>query len=220
MTISEKELEDKISDILPKKLKELGMLYSSVELATKSEIKELLQTMNKRFEASDKHFERVDKRFDKIFERFDGIDYRIDKVYSRLDEMTIALGHDFEEFNSLWVQDFLRVQGYPKLTIKKKTFIDGEYIVHSDSKEVEVDVFNEKPLIICEITAITKNIEKVTKFLRTIKFLTSKFGEPHSLLFITYGFIPKIRDEALKLLEQAGVKVYSVRQKEVEQLDP
>ena len=183
--------------------------------------------MNQRFESVDKRFEELiasmNQRFKEQEQRFDQklidleerIDLRFEKVFQRFDEMSISLGHDFEEFNSLWLQDFFRAQGFPKLEIRKRTFYDENYEVFPDSHDVEIDIFHEKPLIIGEVTAITRKIDKVTTFLRKVQFLTKRFGEPYAVVYVTYGFLPRIRDEALRLLENAKVKVYTLRQKDI-----
>jgi len=44
------------------------------------------------------------------------------------------------------------------------------------------------------------------------------FGDPKELFFITYGFKPDIREKAMELLELANVKIYTVRQKDVQDL--
>jgi hypothetical protein len=162
------------------------------------EIKQLRIDSNKRFEAMQ---EQIDNRFDKVFDRFD--------------ELTIALGHDFEEFNSLWLQDFLRNQGYPKMSIKKKTFVDENFEVFPDSTDVELDIYCENPFVIGEVTAIVKNISKVTLFLRKVEFLKKLKKKEPQLFFVTYGFRPEFRDKALELLNDANVKVYTLRQRDL-----
>jgi hypothetical protein len=180
--------------------------------ALQQQIDQNARDTNKRFDAMQ---EQMDKRFNAMQEQ---MDKRFDKVFERFDEFSIALGHDFEEFNSLWLQDYLRVQGFPKLKITKVTIYDENYEVFSDSTEVELDVFNEKPFIIGEITAITKNIDKVILFLRKVEFMKKRNKAEPQLFYVTYGFKPQIRDKALELLEKANVKVFTVRQKDVENL--
>ncbi|MHA1686083.1 MAG: hypothetical protein ACTSYD_06690 [Candidatus Heimdallarchaeaceae archaeon] len=187
--------------------------------AVDKRFEELIESMNKRFEAVDKRFEAVDKRFEELIEsmnkRFEEqdnrIDRRFDKVFERLDELSSALGHDFEEFNSYWLQTFLEELGYPRIKIQKKVFYDGDYEVFPDRKEVEVDLFNEDPLVIGEVTAIVRRIDKVTTFLRKISFLEKKFGPAKYKIFITYAIKPEIRDEAIKLLEEAKVETIILR---------
>ena len=55
--------------------------------------------------------------------------------------------------------------------------------------------------------------------IRKINFLTRSFGEPKELFFITYGFKPEIREKAMELLEQANVKIYTLRQKDILDLE-
>jgi len=224
---------DEFSELL-EEIKQLRIESQQRFEAMDKRFEELIASMNQRFEAVDKRFEAVDRRFEELIasmnqrfkeqeQRFDQklndleerIDLRFEKVFQRFDEMSISLGHDFEEFNSLWLQDFFRAQGFPKLKIRKRTFYDENYEVFPDSHDVEIDIFHEKPLIIGEVTAITRKIEKVTTFLRKVQFLTKRFGEPYAVVYVTYGFLPRIRDEALRLLENAKVKVYTLRQKDI-----
>ena len=189
---------------------------------------ELREDMNKRFEAMDKRFEAVDKRFEELIDtmnkRFEAVDKRFeeqekrvdrrfDKVFARLDDMSASFGHDFEEFNSYWLQTFLVEQGYPKIKIQKKSFYDERYEVFPDSKEVEIDLFNEDPLVVGEVTAVVRNIDKVTTFIRKVKFIETKFGPAKYKLFITYAIRPEILDEAIKLLEEENIKVIILRRK-------
>ncbi len=177
-----------------------------------------LEQVDKRLEQVDKRLEQVDKRFEQVDKRFDemqkNMDYKFDKVFSRFDDLSMSLGHDFEEFNSLWLQEYLMVQGFQKLDIKKKTFYDKDYSVFPDNKDIEIDIFNDDPLIIGEVTAITKTIAKVNIFLKKIKFIEKLFEEKaHTRLFITYAFKPEISDEAISLLEKNEVKLFVLRQR-------
>ena len=196
--------------------------------AVDKRFEELIDTMNKRFEAVDKRFEAMDKRFEQLIDtmnkRFEAVDKRFeeqekrvdrrfDKVFARLDDMSASFGHDFEEFNSYWLQTFLVEQGYPKIKIQKKSFYDERYEVFPDSKEVEIDLFNEDPLVVGEVTAVVRNIDKVTTFIRKVKFIENKFGPAKYKLFITYAIHPEILDEAIKLLEEENIKVIILRRK-------
>ena len=213
-----------------KRLEELRNDFNKRFEENDKRLEELRNDFNKRFEENDlkleklridtnKRFEENGKRLDaliaKLDKRFDGVDRRIDKLYDRVQEMSIAFGHDFEEFNTLWMNDFLRAQGYKNIRLERKIFIDEEYVVNDATKNVEIDIFNEDPLVIGEVTSVVKNLSKVTKFIRKVKFLSSKFGEPVSVIFITYGFKPDIRDDALRVLQNNNVKTFTLRQREV-----
>lgn len=209
------------------RFEESNKRYEELREDTNKRFKELIDSMNKRFEESNKRYEELredtNRRFEELREdmnkRFEEqdkrIDRRFDKVFERFDELSLALGHDFEEFNSYWLQTFLEELGYPKVDIKKKVFIDDNYEVFPDSKEVKIDLYNSDPLTIGEVTAITRRIDKITLFLRKLKFLEKRLGPAKYKLFITYYIQPEIRDEALKLLSEAGVDVILVRRHKV-----
>ncbi len=170
--------------------------------------------MDKRFEAmvTKSDFQKALEAIDKRFEKFeDKMDTQFNKVFSRLDELSESFGHDFEEFNSYWLETFLEGQGYPKIDIKKKTFFDQQYEVFPNSKDVEIDLFNEEPLVIGEVTAIVKRIDKITTFLRKVAFIEKRFGKADHKLFITYVIESTIREEALELLEEAGIDIIILR---------
>ena len=194
--------------------------------AVDKRFEELITTMNKRFEESNKRyeelredmnrrFEAVDKRFEELIatmnKRFEEVQEQFRKVFRRLDILSEAFGHDFEEFNSYWLETFLVKQGYPRIEIKKKTFYDPDYEVFTHSKNVEVDLFNEDPLVIGEVTAIVREIDKINTFLRKVRFLEKRFGPAKYKLFITYAVLPEIRDEAITLLEKANIDIIILR---------
>ena len=62
--------ENELANILYDTFVALGQIHSE-KLATKEDIKMLMQMMDKRFEAVDKRFEAVDKRFEDLYKHMD-----------------------------------------------------------------------------------------------------------------------------------------------------
>jgi archaellum component FlaC len=56
-------------------------------MVTREEMKELIATINVRFEQVDKRFEQVDKRFEQVDKRFDQVDARFDRLENRVDRL-------------------------------------------------------------------------------------------------------------------------------------
>ena len=56
-------------------------------LATKEDLKMLLEFMEKRFEAVDKRFEDVNKRFEAIDKRFEDVNKRFEAIDKRFEDM-------------------------------------------------------------------------------------------------------------------------------------
>ncbi len=82
------ELEKKLHKILPKVLKDLGIVYSANELVTTKKFSDIMEQFQLRQEQRDEKLRK-------------DLDLRFDKIFQRLDQQSLALGHDFEEFNSL-----------------------------------------------------------------------------------------------------------------------
>ena len=97
--------------------------------------------------------------------------------------------------------------------MKKQQFEDNDYKVFTDSKMVEIDLFNEKPLVVGEVTAITRQIKKVTTTIRKAKFIEELYGEVATKLFVTYAIVPEIKQEVEQLLEKAGFETIVLYQK-------
>jgi len=215
------ELERKLHKLIPKVLKDLDIVYSAKELVTTKQFNETMGQIQSQQELRDeklrKEAEEKDEKLRKEAKERDeklrkDLDQRFEKVFQRLDKQSLALGHDFEEFNSLWLRDYLEVQGYPRIKIQKKNFYDENYEVFSDSKDIQIDLFNESPLVIGEVTAIVQSVKKVNDFIKKVKFLTDRFGEAKHVIFITYGIKPDLLDEVTRICEKNGIKLHTLRQ--------
>ncbi len=205
---------------IDRRFEESDKRFEAMQQESRERFETMQQQIDRRFEESRKRFEamqqQIDRRFEESDKRFEAmqqqIDRRFDKVFERFDELSLALGHDFEEFNSYWLETFLLEQGYPKVAIKKRHLFDKNYTVFPNSKDVEVDLFNEEPLVIGEVTAIVRSIDKVTVFLKKIKFIEKELErEAEYKIFITYAIDPEIREEAVRLLKEGGVTLFTLR---------
>ncbi len=68
-------------------------------LATKEDIKTLMQILDSRFEAVYQRFESTDRRFDSIDQRFESIDQRFESIDQRFEDMYRYMDKRFEEIN-------------------------------------------------------------------------------------------------------------------------
>jgi len=87
--ISPVVLEEAIANYLKKhpEVMERALLSSGFldKLATKEDLRLLIEMMDKRFEAVDKRFEAMEKRFELIDQRFELIDQRFEAVDKRFE---------------------------------------------------------------------------------------------------------------------------------------
>ncbi|WP_457557953.1 hypothetical protein [Candidatus Harpocratesius sp.] len=78
--------------ILPKLIKEndeiKGAIITALSgvIATREDIKDLIEEMDKRFEAMDKRFEAMDKRFEAMDKRFEAMQIQINKRFEAIDK--------------------------------------------------------------------------------------------------------------------------------------
>ena len=82
--------EEELVDIFYETLVELGRIQEE-KLATKEDIKMVLEMMEKRFEAVNKRFEAINKRFEAFDKRFEDLyrymDRRFESVDKRFEDM-------------------------------------------------------------------------------------------------------------------------------------
>jgi len=92
--ITKKRVKKLLKEILkeePEILKEVLPLYPS-EVATKEDIKMLIQMMDKRFEAVDKRFEALQREMNA---RFEAVDKRFEAMDKRFSMLTWFMGAGF-----------------------------------------------------------------------------------------------------------------------------
>ena len=94
MAISEAaraDLYTGLSEVLGRDRAETLMAYlptfDPTDIATRADIENLRQEMNRRFEQVDQRFEQIDRRFEQVDQRFEQIDRRFAAVNGRLDRL-------------------------------------------------------------------------------------------------------------------------------------
>ena len=69
------------------------------KLATKEDIKIVIQMMEKRFEAVEKRFEAIDRRFEAVDKRFEDLYRYMDKRFESIDKRFETVDKRFEDMN-------------------------------------------------------------------------------------------------------------------------
>jgi hypothetical protein len=74
---------DELSRRMDDGFKEMRESFKEVraEMVTREELKELIASINVRFDQIDKRFDQVDKRFEQVDKRFDRLENRVDRLY-------------------------------------------------------------------------------------------------------------------------------------------
>ena len=90
--------EEELTNILYEAFSELGQAQSE-KLATKEDIKLILEMMDKRFEMINKRFETMDKRFEDMNQRFEDMNKRFEDMNQRFEDMNKRLALMFTFMN-------------------------------------------------------------------------------------------------------------------------
>jgi len=112
------EIREFLSEHLPKELEKYQKIYSAEELVTKAELleairiieqrfeamdkrfEELIDSMNRKFDAVDKRFEAMDKRFEELIDsmnrKFEAVDKRFEAVDKRFEELIDSMNRKFD----------------------------------------------------------------------------------------------------------------------------
>ncbi|KKN13121.1 hypothetical protein LCGC14_1009550 [marine sediment metagenome] len=162
-------------------------------VATKDDIKRVIEEFDKRFEAMDKRFETMDKRFERVYERLDNID---------LGYGIIAEGIEY----SIIKREF-KQKGFDLELQIRQHFLDENNYVHPDTNDVEVDVFHIKPNIIGEATLKLAALDKVRIFIRKSEFLEKMYKETFQKYLFCFKVDERIKQELDILLNQFNIEL-------------
>ena len=136
------------------------------------------------------------------------MDRRFNRTDHKIDRVLAGLGLNFEGYNKRVLEHFLVYQGLPADKMQWRAIIpDPEGVISPDNFEVEVDLFQQEPLIVVEITALEDSLEKVRRFIDIVRWLERKFNQKATAYFLTYDFDELIAEEAQRILKEASVKV-------------
>ena len=117
-----------------------------------------------------------------------------------------AVGRTLEDYTSAFIEVFLEEKGYSreKLKVGKGAFIyNGEII--------EIDVFNENPLIVGEVTTYLRDEKEAEKefekLLKHIEVAQKKFNRKVEFKFLSVGNAP---EKVIKFLKEIA-KTYEIK---------
>jgi len=109
-----------------------------------------------------------------------------------------AVGRTLEDYTMAFVEIILEEKGYAKDKIRLRR----EKIIH-EKEEEEINIFNEDPLVVGEVTTCVESEEKavdeISKVVKRINLAQKKLGRKVEYAFLAIGNVSK---EALEKLEE------------------
>jgi len=135
----------------------------------------------------------------KLWEEVKSIRGEIKNIRAEVKSLGRAVGRTLEDYTIAFVEIILEERGYPKEKIR----LGRRKIAHE--KEEEINIFNEDPLVVGEVTTYIeseeKAIDEIGKVVRRIKLAQRMFGRKVVYAFLAVGNVPK--DVLEKLKEKA-----------------
>jgi len=204
-----------------KQFQEMIERFEESRAETNKRFEESRAETNKRFEESraetNKRFEETLKRYEEnrveTNKRFEVLDMRLEIMTSFMDrrfkELALGYGGTFEGFNKTILKKILAARGIPIKAFNESPlhFQDPDRIVHPHTTDVEINIFNEKPPIIGEVTSSLVRLDDLNTFIRKIQFIEKKFNKKFQRFFITLFIDDKIKEPCQILLTKYAIEV-------------
>jgi len=217
---------DELMRVLPKLIRENDTIKGAIitalsrVVATREDIRELIEAMDKRFEAMDKRFEAMDKRFEAMDKRFEAMDKRFDAMDKRFDEQKfyfdrrlneISIGADvsFELFCKEVIKEIFKSKGITIPYIESiRHFKDINRLVHKDTTDVEIDLFCPDPKIIGEVLYKVISLRDLEIFLKKIELMEKEIFKGRSeRFFCTLEIDPNIYNQFHEIAKTNDIQI-------------
>jgi len=136
----------------------------------------------------------------RLWEEVKSIRAEMKGIRAELKSFGRAVGRTLEDYTIAFVEIILEERGYPREKIR----LGRRKIAHEEGEE-EINIFNEDPLVVGEVTTYIESEEKamdeVGKVVRRADLAQRRFGRKVEYAFLAVGNVPK--DVLEKLREEA-----------------
>jgi uncharacterized coiled-coil DUF342 family protein len=169
------------------------------------EVKLLREGQNKLWEGQNRLWEEV-KALREGQEKLWASHRRLENyMRSAFGELRTALGVTYEMHAAAYLTMMLYEMGYEKAEVVSKSFVE-------DGEIVEVDLFNEEPLVVGEVTLAVKDVgdaeRKVEKVMRRVGLVERVFGRRVFMAVLSVANLyPEAADTLKSLAARNGIRL-------------
>ena len=178
--------------------KQVSSLQEQV-LSLQEQVLEQSKILNRGIKVLEDH----SKAIRSLKEKIGGLEYKVSGLTSALIGIRHALGVSLEEFAKEFLKGLLEARGVPKdkLRLERK-------ILKIDGEEIEINIFNEDPLIIGEVTSIIEDIKEVDKVIERIRAVEKVYGnKPEYTFLIAPTIWNKVFKEVTRKIEENNIEL-------------
>jgi uncharacterized protein YoxC len=169
------------------------------------EVKLLREGQNKLWEGQNRLWEEV-KALREGQEKLWASHRRLENyMRSAFGELRTALGVTYEMHAAAYLTMMLYEMGYEKAEVVRKSFVE-------DGEIVEVDLFNEEPLVVGEVTLAVKDVgdaeREVEKVMRRVGLMERVFGRRVFMAVLSVANLyPEAADTLKSLAARNGIRL-------------
>ncbi len=165
---------------------------------------------------STKIWQEIQRQNEEIKNLREDFQNQFSKLHRRLDKHEDYLkgsgGMALEQYSLLWFKGILQSKLIPaeKLVWRKKL---KDPDMELGTEIIEIDIFQDDPLIVVEVTSYLSNIKKLTTFIKKINIIKKIYKkEPHSV-FICYRIENDIEDSVVQLCDTNNIMLITIGRK-------
>ncbi len=122
-----------------------------------------------------------------------------------IEDFGVVIGRTLEDYTRVFIREILIGKGVPveKLPLRRKILV-------YDNELIEINIFNEDPLVLGEVTTYLDNAEReINKVLRRVHIIESIYGREVEYIFLSIEVVEAKEMEKLKeLAKQHGIQVF------------
>ena len=163
-------------DEILRQLRELGERFNQLLAETRriwEEVKSLREGQEKLWENQDRLWKSQEKLWrevkslregqEKLWENQEKLWREVKYLRVEVSSFGRAVGRTLEDYSAAFIEMVLRERGYPEERIDV-----GRKVLVCDGKTVEVNVFNEDPLVVGEVTTYLGTVEEALREVRKV----------------------------------------------------
>ena len=169
------------------------------------EVRALREGQNKLWEGQNKLWEEV-KALREGQERLWASHGRLESyMRSAFGELRVALGATYEMHAAAYLSFMLYEMGYDRVDVVRRSFVE-------DGEIVEVDLFNEEPLVVGEVTVAVRDVDEaereVGRVLRRVGVVEKVFGRRVFMAVLSVANLyPEAVDTLKSLAARHGIRL-------------
>ncbi len=158
----------------------------------------------------------MEEGFKNMWEEMKELRKSQDKIHRRMDKHEAfwrkIAGEELELHSLMWFQGVLNAKGFPSDNLRWSAKFDDPQR-RLETPEIEIDLFQEEPLMVVEVTSFVDTLDKLMTFIKKIKFIEEKYAKRPKAVFITYRVSKNIEEAFTEIQKSNSIELITIGRK-------